>query len=128
MKVKLGSRAEKLPSKLGKKSASKPFWKKHKRTKNRCPPEDTVGELVESESDLPAEIVDAGDLSELPAEPEASSESVEELVDEGQYYEAEVVDGVENAPSADVEEVTMHERPSVEGESVPDEELPGGPL
>jgi transcription termination/antitermination protein NusA len=79
----------------------------------------------EGESDVPAETVDSGDLSELPADPVASSESVEELVDEGQYYEAEVVDGVENAPDADVAEVTTHERPVVEGENVPDEELPG---
>ncbi len=66
-----------------------------------------------------------GRLSELSSEAEASSESVEELVDEGQYFEAEVVDGVENAPPADVAEVTTHERPVVEGENVPDEELPG---
>ena len=37
----------------------------------------------------------------LSDEPEASSESVEELADEGQAFEAEVVDGVENAPLAD---------------------------
>ena len=77
------------------------------------------------EGEVPAEEVDSGDVEGLPTEPEASSESVEELVDEGQYFEAEVVDGVENAPPADVAEVTTHERPEVEGESVPDEELPG---
>jgi transcription termination/antitermination protein NusA len=69
--------------------------------------------------------VQAGDTTGLSAEAEASSESVEELVEEGQYYEAEVVDGVENAAEPDVAEVTTHERPAVEGESVPDEELPG---
>ena len=31
-------------------------------------------------------------------EPEASSDSVEDLVESGQYYEAEVVEGVEDAP------------------------------
>jgi len=77
------------------------------------------------EGEVPAEEVDSGNVDGLPTEPEASSESVEELVDEGQYFEAEVVDGVENAPPADVAEVTTHERPEVEGESVPDEELPG---
>ena len=61
----------------------------------------------------------------MPTKAEDSTESVEELVEEGQYYEAEVVDGVENAPPPDVAEVHIHERPSVEGESVPDEELPG---
>jgi len=67
----------------------------------------------------------SGDAEGLPTEAEASAESVEELVEEGQYYEAEVVDGVENAPPADVAEVHTHQRPEVEGQSVPDEELPG---
>ena len=81
--------------------------------------------IADGDNEVAAEIVDSGDLSDLSTEAEASSESVEELVDEGQYFEAEVVDGVENAPPADVAEVTTHERPVVEGESVPDEELPG---
>jgi N utilization substance protein A len=67
----------------------------------------------------------SGDLTGLSREAVDSEESVEELVEEGQYYEAEVVDGVENAPPADEAEVTTHERPVVEGENVPDEELPG---
>ena len=87
--------------------------------------EEEVVVAAENEGEVPAEEVESGDLEGLPTEPEASSESVEELVDEGQYFEAEVVDGVENAPPADVAEVHTHERPEVEGESVPDEELPG---
>jgi N utilization substance protein A len=67
----------------------------------------------------------SGDLTGLSKEPVDSDESVEELVEEGQYFEAEVVDGVENAPPADEAEVHTHERPVVEGENVPDEELPG---
>jgi len=74
---------------------------------------------------VPAEEVESGDDQGLDSEEEASSESVHELVDEGQYFEAEVVDGVENVPPADEAEVHTHERPEVEGESVPDEELPG---
>jgi len=81
--------------------------------------------VAEGQEEVPGADVLSGDVSGLPTEAEASAESVEELVEEGQYYEAEVVDGVENAPLADVAEVTAHERPSVEGESVPDEELPG---
>jgi N utilization substance protein A len=77
-------------------------------------------EAITSEAD-----VQSGDVTGLSTEPEASSESVEELVEEGQFYEAEVVEGVENSPPADVAEVTTHERPSVENENVPDEELPG---
>jgi N utilization substance protein A len=67
----------------------------------------------------------SGDIEGLPDEPDADSESVEELVEEGQYFEAEVVDGVENAPLADERELTIHERPATENENVPDEEEPG---
>jgi N utilization substance protein A len=66
-----------------------------------------------------------GDVTGLEAEPEASSESVEDLVEAGQYYEAEVVEGIEDAPPADEAEVTTHERPAGENENVPDEEKPG---
>ncbi len=67
----------------------------------------------------------SGDIEGLPDEADADSESVEELVEEGQYYEAEVVDGVENAPLADEAELTIHERPETENENVPEEEKPG---
>jgi len=67
----------------------------------------------------------SGDVEGLSDEAEASSDSVEDLVESGQYYEAEVVEGVEDAPDADVAEVTTHERPATEGESIPEEELPG---
>jgi transcription termination/antitermination protein NusA len=86
-------------------------------------------EDVEGGGDESAEGPDSGgqsgDVEGLPEDAEASDESVEELVEEGQFYEAEVVDGVENAPPADEAEVHIHERPVVEGENVPDEELPG---
>jgi hypothetical protein len=39
----------------------------------------------------------SGDLQGLSGTPDADSESVDELVEEGQFYEAEVVSGVENA-------------------------------
>ena len=67
----------------------------------------------------------SGDEEGLSDVPEASSESVEELVDEGQTFEAEVVDGVENAPPADEAELVIHERPETANENVPDEEEPG---
>ena len=80
---------------------------------------------VAAEDNDAASETQSGDLTGLSREAAASDESVEELIEEGQFYEAEVVDGVENAPPADEAEVTTHERPEVEGESVPDEELPG---
>ena len=69
----------------------------------------------------------SGDVEGLDDEPEASGESVEELVEEGQYFEAEVVDGVENAPDADEGEIHVHERPETPSDrlDISDEELPG---
>ncbi len=67
----------------------------------------------------------SGDVEGLDEDAEADSESVEELVESGQYYEAEVVEGVEDAPPADEAEVTTHERPAGENENVSDEEKPG---
>ena len=67
----------------------------------------------------------SGSEEGLPDVPEASSESVEELADEGQAFEAEVVDGVENAPLPDEAEHVIHERPETPNENVPEEEKPG---
>jgi hypothetical protein len=53
----------------------------------------------------------SGDDQGLPDVPEADSESVEELADEGQAFEAEVIEGVENAPDADVAEVHTKQVP-----------------
>lgn len=56
----------------------------------------------------------SGDTQGLSDVAEAGSESVEELVEEGQYFEAEVIAGVENAPDADVAEVHTREVPADE--------------
>ncbi|HXN97663.1 MAG TPA: hypothetical protein VN881_01230 [Candidatus Acidoferrales bacterium] len=60
----------------------------------------------------------SGDIQALPRNEDVDSESVEELEEEGQSYEAEVVSGVENAPDADRGEVRTHEVPE---DDVPDE-------
>jgi len=44
----------------------------------------------------------------------ASSESVDELLEEGNAFEAEVVKGVEDAPDADEGEVRTHQHPQEE--------------
>jgi hypothetical protein len=59
----------------------------------------------------------SGDTQGLSGIAESSSESVEELVEEGQFFEAGVLSGVENAPDADVSEVHTHE--------VPEDDVPG---
>jgi hypothetical protein len=53
----------------------------------------------------------SGDTQGLSREEDANSESVEELVEEGQYFEAEAVSGVENAKDPDQSEVTTSEVP-----------------
>ena len=53
----------------------------------------------------------AGDTESLSRDEIAGPESVEELLEEGQAYEAEVISGVENAPDADQGEVTTHQFP-----------------
>jgi hypothetical protein len=60
----------------------------------------------------------SGDTQGLSAAPDVDSESVEELLEEGQSFEAEVVDGIENAPDADEAEVRTKE---VKEDDVPEE-------
>jgi len=60
----------------------------------------------------------AGDTQGLSAAPDFDSESVEELIQEGQSYEAEVLDGLEQAADPDEAEVTTREVPE---DDVPEE-------
>jgi len=53
----------------------------------------------------------SGDIQDLSDLADADSESVEELIEEGNAFEAEVIEGVENVPDADVSEVRTHEVP-----------------
>jgi len=56
----------------------------------------------------------SGDLQGLSDIESADSESVDELLEEGNAFEAEVVKGVEDAPDADEGEVRTHQRPQEE--------------
>lgn len=56
----------------------------------------------------------SGDIQGLSRGEISNSESVEELLEEGQSFEAEVVDAVEHTPDADQGEVRTHERPADE--------------
>jgi hypothetical protein len=58
----------------------------------------------------------SGDTQGLSDVAEAGSESVEELVEEGQSFEAEVISGVEDAPDPD--EAELHTR------EVPEDDVP----
>jgi len=50
-------------------------------------------------------------IQQIPDEAEADSESVEELAEEGNAYEADAVTGVEDAKDPDVSEVITREVP-----------------
>ena len=62
----------------------------------------------------------SGDTQGLSDVAEAGSESVEELVEEGQSFEAEAIGGVEDAADADVAEVHTKQVPE---DDVPSEYL-----
>jgi hypothetical protein len=83
------------------------------------------GQSVNIESFAPEEVRarsagQSGDLQGLSNIASADSESVDELVEEGNAFEAEVVSGVEAADRGDEEEVHTHEVPE---DDVPDEYL-----
>jgi hypothetical protein len=59
----------------------------------------------------PASAGQSGDLQQLSDVPEADSESVEELMEEGNALEADAVEGVEHANPPDVSEVRTREVP-----------------
>lgn len=62
----------------------------------------------------------SGDLQQISNLADADSESVEELVEEGNSFEAGVIDGVENVKDADVSEVRTRQFPE---DDVPEEYL-----
>jgi hypothetical protein len=62
----------------------------------------------------------SGDLQGLSNIASADSESVDELLEEGNAFEAEVVEGVQNVPDADQGEIRTREVPE---DDVPDEYL-----
>ena len=111
---------KKVPKKLAKKKAApkkKPALKKTavktkgigKRTEGAKPVD------VFKKPSRPA--VQAGDLQGLSNAETVDSESVGELVEEGNAFEAEVVAGVQDAGSHDEREVRTHE--------VPEDDVPG---
>jgi len=63
----------------------------------------------------------SGDTQGLPAAADVDSQSVEELVEEGQSFEAGVLSGVENATNADQRE---GRRRAVRTREVPEDDVP----
>jgi hypothetical protein len=105
------------PKKKARKARSAP---KKKNLKKRIPGRGNSADVAAYETrGLGAKSAgQSGDTQGLPEVPVGDSESVEELLEEGQTYEAEVVDGVENARDADKSEVKTREVPE---DDVPEE-------
>jgi hypothetical protein len=81
----------------------------------------TFATVPAKESGLgPGSAGQSGDTQGLSDAAEADSESVLELVEEGQSLEAEVIGGVEDAPDPDVSEVRTRQVPE---DDVPPEYL-----
>jgi hypothetical protein len=77
-----------------------------------------IGELSYENTGLGARTGgQSGDTQGLSGVAETNSESVKELLEEGQSFEAEVLEGVENVPDADEGEIRTHE--------VPQDDVPG---
>src|ERR1700674_2728105 len=90
----------------GKKKAGR---KKKTRTRGKSEIVDTL--VFEPKGLGPRSGGQSGDLQGLSELESAGSESVGELLEEGNAFEAEVVKGVEDVPDADEEEVATHEVP-----------------
>jgi hypothetical protein len=101
---------------LGKKTAGAGTGRKSLSAKNQ---------YVDHEALTPQELRarsagQSGDLQGLSSVEDADSESVDELIEEGNAFEADVVAGVERAGDADEQEVRTHEVPE---DDVPEEYL-----
>jgi hypothetical protein len=119
-----GSRCEKKPTVKSKAAKSKPAKNKVSRKQSvratAAVPRKSQG--VETVSLEPKGLgtragVWAGDLQDISILENVDSESAEELLEEGQAFEAGIISGVEDAPDADKSEVTTHE--------VPQDDVPG---
>lgn len=74
-------------------------------------------DALETERPGPASAGQSGDTQGLSDTEESTSESVRELLEEGQAFEAGIVSGIENAPDADAGPIRTRE--------VPEDDVPG---
>ncbi|MEP6714910.1 MAG: hypothetical protein ABJC09_05010 [Terriglobia bacterium] len=79
-----------------------------------------MDENMRDDNPGPGSAGQSGDLQGISGGAEAGSESVAELLEEGQAFEAGIIDGVENTPDADVSEIRTRE---VREDDVPPEYL-----
>ena len=103
------------------KKRRKPSTGQHRKSTAKSPPIVQMGvNVTEDDSIDRDENTLSGDTQGLSGDEDVTFESVKELTEEGQYLEAEVVDGVENAPLADAGPIKTKEVPE---DDVPPEYL-----
>ena len=108
----------KRPQKLKKKPAPKSAKKKSPAKKKPRKKNEPLGSPVFLPKAARASAGgQSGDLQGLSRREAADSESVDELIEEGNAFEADAVMGVEDADNADEQEVHTHE--------VPEDDVPG---
>jgi hypothetical protein len=108
--------SKKKPAKKAKRTSSR--QKKALKKRRIRGKSDNAGALAFEPQGLGARSAgQSGDLQGLSGIEGADSESVEELLEEGNAFEAEVVKGVQDAALADETEVITHE--------VPEDDVPG---
>jgi hypothetical protein len=110
-KKKLAPKKAEVKTKVGGKTVGAP----KKRVQEKSQSVDTVAFALEGLGARSGQ--QSGDLQGLSNVQGADSESVDELLEEGNSFEAEVVKGVEEAGDADAAEVRTHE--------VPQNDVPG---
>src|ERR1700677_2761513 len=108
---KKASKTSKKKKATGAKTASAPDNRTRKRSQERRPP------AFSREMSRPRSGEQSGDLQGLSDIEGADSESVDELLEEGNAFEAGVVGGVEDAGAHEGGEVHTHE--------VPEDDVPG---
>ena len=120
-KPKKASKKKIAPKKKARPKKAAPRRKAARKNRNARGKRQNVGTLTFEPKGLGADSGgQSGDLQGLSNVAGADSESVDELLEEGNAFEAEVVEGVQNVPDADQGEVRTHE---VQEDDVPDEYL-----
>ena len=107
------------PKKAPRKTSKKSSKKSKKPIRAKSSRSTTSGPSTRRKTPSPRE-VESGDLQELSNRESADSESVDELLEEGNAFEAGVVQGVEEADDSEGREVHTHEVPE---DDVPEEYL-----
>jgi hypothetical protein len=89
--------------------ARKPARKKRRELRRKSGDTRPAPPVALEEDGIGREVGPSGDVERMASMARANSESVEELAEEGQPFEAEVLAGVEQADESDESEVITHE-------------------